>query len=316
MRDEARRAEDESRAEFERQSALTPDEERSRTRGPSEYHMDPLQQDVFTRALDALNAAGVPYVVAGAHAIYAYTGAFRPTKDLDVFCEPRNVLAALEALERAGFRCHLEARHWLAKAVDGGPEGTFVDVIYGTGNGLFRIDPGWYRDSREGTLAGVPVRYAPPEELIWHRLFISERHRFDGADILHLILKQAARLDWRRLLERTGEHWPLLLAYLTFFGYVYPQHASFIPDWVLADLVGRLGDLTRPRPGETPTTRGTFISLFSFDVDTNEWGLRDLRRERIAEALQDPRLAPILASRFDRAPAPRPQPPKEELRGS
>lgn len=281
---------------LERRSGLTPDEERSRTRGARDFRFEPGQADVFTRALDALNAAKIPYVVAGAHAFYAYTEAFRPTKDLDILCEPRFVVPALEALEQAGFRCHVEAPHWLAKAVAG--NGIFVDVIYGMGNGLVRIDELWHAASREGTLAGAPVRFAPPEELIWHRLFISERHRFDGADILHLMLVQARALDWRRLLDRVGEHWPLLLSYVSFFAYVYPEHAHLIPAWVAADLLGRLAADLGSRGTEEPVTRGTLLSLFSFDVDTIEWGFRDLRRESIAAALRDPALELILKSRF------------------
>ena len=44
---------------------------------------------MYKRALEALNAAGVPYVVAGAYAIYEHTGIYRKTKDLDLFFEPR-----------------------------------------------------------------------------------------------------------------------------------------------------------------------------------------------------------------------------------
>jgi hypothetical protein len=301
----------------ERASALTPDEERSRTRGAADFRFEPGQADVFTRALDVLNAARIPFVIAGAHALYAYTQAYRPTKDLDLLLEPRFVVPALGALERAGFRCHVEAPHWLAKALS---EQVVVDLIYGMGNGLFRIDAIWHRHAREGTLAGVPVRFAPVEELIWHRLFISERHRFDGADILHLFLKQGEAIDWRRLLERTGEHWPLLLSYVSFFTYVYPQRAHLVPAWLAAELLGRLAAVLAAHEDESPPrTRGPLLSLFSFDVDTTEWGFRDARRESIAEALHDPEIAPILASRFMRQPAPpptlkgprEPEPPRE-----
>jgi hypothetical protein len=284
--------------------SFTPDEERSRTRSVADFRFEPGQADVFTRALDALNAAGVPYVVGGAHAFAAYTGAYRLTKDLDVLCEPRHVLRALETLERAGFACRVEARHWLAKAVDPA-SGIYVDVIFGTGNGLFRIDETWHAASNEGTLAGVPVRFAPAEELIFHRLFISERHRFDGADILHLILRQAGALDWRRLLERTGRHWPLLLAFVSFFTYVYPEHAHFVPGWLAAELLGRLAAQLARHGTEEAVTRGPLLSLFSFDVDTAEWGFRDARRDSIEAALRDPALVPILESRFAReAPPP------------
>ena len=89
-------------------------------------------------------------------------------------------------------------------------------------------------------LAAQPVVIAPAEELIWHRLFISERHRHDMSDILHLLLCVGETLDWERLLARVGPHWPLLLAQLQMFSYVYPGYRSNVP---------RLGDRAADRAG-------------------------------------------------------------------
>ncbi|MDQ3810883.1 MAG: hypothetical protein M3336_11385, partial [Chloroflexota bacterium] len=49
------------------------------------------EREVYKRALRALNGAGVPYIVAGAYAIYEHTGIYRETKDLDLFVEPAQV---------------------------------------------------------------------------------------------------------------------------------------------------------------------------------------------------------------------------------
>ena len=162
---------------------LTAEERKSLTHG--DFWIPEEEREVYKRALDAVNAAGVPYVVAGAYAIYEHTGIYRKTKDLDLFFEPSSVVDAARALRAAGFVTRLEDPHWLAKATYGE---YFVDLIYGMGNGVALIDEGWMRHSRPGILAAMPVRIAPPEELIWHRLFISERHRHDMSDILHLML--------------------------------------------------------------------------------------------------------------------------------
>src|SRR5690606_9633722 len=191
---------------------------------------------IYRRALEALNAAGIPYVVAGAYAIYEHTGIYRKTTDLDLFFEPSAVVPAARVLHDAGFSMRLEDPHWLAKATWGEH---FVDLIYGMGNGVARIDEGWVRHSRESILAATPVRVAPAEELIWHRLFIGERHRHDMADIVHLILCLGDALDWDRLVQRTGEHWPLLLSQLLMFNYVYPGHRSQVPAWVMDTLLDR-----------------------------------------------------------------------------
>ena len=230
---------------------LTPEERRSLTHG--DFWIPEEERAVYKRALEALTAAGVPFVVAGAYAIYEHTGIYRKTKDLDLFFEPASVVPAARALRDAGFVTRLEDPHWLAKAVSGE---RFVDLIYGMGNGVALIDAGWIRHSREGVLAATAVRIAPPEELLWHRLFISERHRHDMADILHLILCVGDTFDWERLVERVGEHWPLLLGQLLAFSYVYPGYRGNVPAWVYEQLIERArADAGRPVE-ETDLTRG------------------------------------------------------------
>jgi hypothetical protein len=274
---------------------LSPQERKSVTHG--DFWIPEDEREVYKRALGALNGAGVPYVVAGAYAIYAHTGIYRQTGDLDLFVEPSVLVPAMHALRGAGFRARLEQPHWLAKALDDGEGGSgqFVDLIYGMGNGLAFIDRAWYRHSRPAILAATPVRMAPAEELLWHRLFISERHRQDSADIAHLIVGLGPRLDWRRLVERTGEHWPLLLAQLQVFQYVYPD-MDCVPQWVLADLLDRArAELARPRAGAR-ITRGPLISRFSFAIDVHEWGFRDLRAESVRAALDRPEVHALMAS--------------------
>ena len=256
---------------------LSSEERRSVTH--SEFWIPEDEREIYKRALKALNEAGVPYVVAGAYAIYEHTGIYRQTKDLDLFCEPRAVVPAMRALAAAGFTTRLQQSHWLSKALDGK---YFVDVIFGMGNGIALIDEDWYRHSSPAILAATQVRVAPAEELIWHRLFIHERHRHDMADIAHLILTRGHLMDWHRLLAKTGEHWPLLLSQVQMFRYVYPGYRDQVPGWVLEELLGRAErDRAVPAAGgqEHDQTRGTLISRFSFAIDVNEWGFRDLREE-------------------------------------
>jgi hypothetical protein len=272
-------------------SGITPQEKRSLTHG--DFWIPDAERNVYQRALGALNGAGVPYVVAGAYAIYEHTGIYRETKDLDVFVEPEHVIATMSVLKDAGFTARLEQPHWLAKAICGKP---FVDIIFGMGNGLALIDQAWYSHSRPAILAATPVRVAPPEELLWHRLFIGERHRQDLADIAHLIVCVGSAMDWRRLVDRTGEHWPLLLAQLQIFNYVYPEFAGAVPEWVSMELLARArDDVGRQRTTER-VTRGTMISRFSFAIDVNEWGFRDLREEYVRRTSSLPVVRQIATS--------------------
>jgi hypothetical protein len=273
---------------------LSKEERKSVTHG--EFWIPEDEREIYKRALGALNDAGVPYVVAGAYAIYEHTGIYRQTKDLDLFCEPQAVVPAMEALKQAGFRTRLEQGHWLAKALD---DPYFVDVIYGMGNGLALIDSDWYAHSKPAILAATPVRVAPPEELIWHRLFINERHRHDMADIAHLILTRGHLMDWDRLLAKTAEHWPLLLSQVQMFRYVYPGYRDQIPVRVVKELLERAGRdamIASAADREHDTTRGTLISRFSFAIDVNEWGFRDLREEYIRQMEHHPDVLAIEAA--------------------
>ncbi len=264
--------------------SLTKEERKSLTHG--EFWIPEHERVVYQRALRALNRAGVPFVVSGLYAIYEYTGIYRQTKDLDLFFVPEHVVDAARALKEAGFDVHVEQAHWLAKAWR---EDVLVDLIYGMGNGLAFIDEGWYRHSRPGILAAEPVRVSPPEELIWHRLFVSERHRWDMADIVHLILCRGDELDWERLIARVGDFWRLLLAQVLTFDFVYPGHHRRVPNWVREDLLERAHE-ELDRTGDPGACRGTMISRFSFAIDVNEWGFDDPRAASIADA----RAAPVV----------------------
>jgi hypothetical protein len=262
---------------------LTPEERKSLTHG--DFWIPDDEREVYRRALEALNAHDIPYVVAGAYAIYEHTGIYRKTKDLDLFFEPSAVIDAARALRNAGFVMRLEDPHWLAKGTMGE---YFVDMIFGMGNGVAQIDHGWVQHSRPSILAATPVRVAPAEELIWHRLFISERHRHDMSDIVHLILCLGDTLDWDRLVTRTGPHWPLLLTQLVMFNYVYPGYRSNVPGWVMEALLDRARSDSGENAGEIDYTRGPLISRFSFMIDVREWGFIDPRSDLVRQARNRP----------------------------
>lgn len=277
-------------AEPPEMSELSGEEQRSVTHG--EFWIPEDERVIYREGLRALNRAGVRYIVSGLYAIYEYTGIYRKTKDLDLFFEPSVVVEAARVLREAGFTTYLEQAHWLAKAKKDGKQ---VDLIFGMGNGLAFIDQAWYEHSRAGILAGEPVRVAPPEDLIMHRIFVSERHRYDMADILHLILRRGDELDWKRLLARIHAHWRLFLAQIHLFDYVYPGHRRQIPNWVRDKLLERARE-EKEDDGDPDVCAGTLISRFSFSIDVNEWGFRDLRQESTRAARNLPVVKEIISS--------------------
>lgn len=269
---------------------LSREEQRSLTHG--EFWIPEDERIVYQEVIAILNRAGVPFIVSGLYAIYEYTGIYRKTKDLDLFFEPRAIVPAARALKEAGFTVRLEQAHWIAKAFR---DGVQTDLIYGMGNGLALIDGDWHRYARTGILAAQPVRVAPPEELIFHRLFVSERHRSDMADVLHLILSRGDQLDWDRLLRRVGEHWRLLLAQIQLFDFVYPGHRRRVPKEVRLALLERARDGIDD-VGDPDICQGTLISRFSFSIDVNEWGFRDLRKEATVATRTLPIIQEIVSS--------------------
>jgi hypothetical protein len=269
---------------------LSPEEQKSVTHG--EFWIPEHERQVYQRGLRALNTAGIPFVVSGLYALYEYTGIYRKTKDLDVFVEPTHVVEAARVLKAQGFQVYLEQAHWIAKAMVGDVQ---TDLIYGMGNGKAFIDSLWYERSRPGILAATPVRIAPPEDLIWHRLFVSERHRSDSADVLHLIMRRGNELDWTHLVKRVGADWRLLLAQIHLFDFVYPGHRSHVPQSVRRDLHSRVNDEMEV-VGDPAICNGTMISRFSYAIDVNEWGFRDPRKELTVAARHMPVVEQIVAA--------------------
>lgn len=234
--------------------------------------------DPHRRALEALRAAGVDFVLGGAFALQAHLGVLlRAVKDLDLFVRRRDVDATLAALRRAGYATELTFPHWLAKAIAGQD---FIDVIFSSGNGIVNVDDAWFEHAGHAEVLGVPVLVCPPEEGIWARAFVMERERFDGADVAHLLRCCASELDWARLLGRFGEHWRVLYAHLVLFGFIYPGERDRIPHPVMAELARRLAEEEENESGRAPAhrvCRGTLLSRAQFLIDVGRWGYADAR---------------------------------------
>ena len=228
----------------------------------------------YRRALVTLRRAGLPFLVGGAYAMERYTGIARWTKDLDLFILPRHVPAVLAALEAAHFRTELTYPHWLAKAH---ARRDFIDLIFGSGNGVCEVDEGWMAHGVPGQVLGVPVLLCPREETIWSKAFVGERDRYDGADIAHLIRAGHAELDWDRLVARFGPHWRLLLSHLCLFEFVYPNEHAPAARRVAGMLARRLiAEEGIPASGE-PLCQGSLLSRAQYLPDIAQWGYADGR---------------------------------------
>jgi hypothetical protein len=228
-------------------------------------------QEFYRYALAVLRAADVPVLVGGAYAFAHYTGIVRHTKDLDLFVRRADVDAALAAFAATGYRAELVYDHWLAKVYS---NDHFVDLIFNLGNGVAAVDDPWFESAEDAELLGVPVQVVGPEDMIWSKVFVMDRGRYDGADIAHLLRAYGERLDWRRLLARFDRHWRVLLAHLVMFGFVYPGERDRVPAWAMTDLIGRL---QRDATADARLCLGPLLSPTEYRMDLEEWGYRDPR---------------------------------------
>jgi hypothetical protein len=232
--------------------------------------------DFYLRSMAALHDADVPFLIGGAYVVEVYAAVSRRTKDFDLYIRPCHVDSALDALASAGFKTEVTSPHWLAKAKHGRD---YVDLIFRAGNGLCEVDDSWFERAHEDELLGFRAKLCAPEEMIWMKAYIMERERFDGADIAHILLKCADKLDWPHLVHRFGPDWRVLLSHLVLFGYVYPAELGRIPTSVMNDLIERLQKET-PAAGRKPVCRGTLLSRKQYLIDVEKWGFEDARLEK------------------------------------
>jgi hypothetical protein len=230
------------------------------------------ENEVYGEVLDALERAGIRYMLGGAVALNAHTGIWRETKDLDVFVPEKTVGPLLEILEAAGFETEITDPCWLAKAWRGNP---FVDIIHANQNGALSVTESWFPNAKESTVLSRQVLIIPAEEMILSKMFVASRDQWDMSDVVHLIFATHGDLDWGRILSGIGEHWELLLAYLHLYRYVYPGHTHYLSRRVLERLRERYEEEGDPQG--TLRFRGTMLDDASFRVDVEEWGLPDER---------------------------------------
>jgi hypothetical protein len=226
----------------------------------------------YIDALRLLETSAVPFVVGGAFAHSRYTGRDRETKDLDVMLRPEDVPRALAAFTDAGYYVEVPFPHWLAKVRR---NDQYIDVVFSSGNSVVRIDDQWFTYATPAEVMGIPVSLCPAEELLWSSAFVQERERYDGAAVLHLLHAQALFFDWPRVVERFGEHWPVLLSFLVLFRFVYPDRREDVPNDVVDELVGRLSR-QQPEP-DNHLCFGTLLSRQQYLFDIEQLGYIDVR---------------------------------------
>jgi hypothetical protein len=223
----------------------------------------------YREALELLNQCGAEFLLGGAFATFHYTGIYRDTKDLDIFCKSSEYTKILKYFAERGYRTELTDVRWLAKVFK---EDFFMDVIFDSVNHICTVDDSWFQHAVAGEFDGIPVKIVPPEEIIWCKAYVQNRERFDGADVNHMMLKCGANLDWKRLLTRLDQHWHLLLAKILLFQFVYPaDYRDIVPKWLFDELMTRAQEQYDLPPSVEKVCRGPIIDNTQYSIDIKEW---------------------------------------------
>ncbi|WP_142847752.1 nucleotidyltransferase family protein [Telmatospirillum sp. J64-1] len=232
----------------------------------------PEAEAFYVASLKELTASGVPFLLGGTYAVRAYTGINRPTKDIDVFCKAGDYTRILSHFRDLGWCAEIEDERWLAK-VHQGPH--FFDVIFNSTTALTPVTEQWFAEARTTEVLGCEVQITPPTELVWSKAFIQNRDRYDGADVMHLILKQHDQIDWARLLAYMDQYWEVLMIHVLNFRFIYPSERDLIPGWVLDELLSRLNRRASLPAPRIKICRGRLMARDDYLIDVTEWGFAD-----------------------------------------
>jgi hypothetical protein len=241
--------------------------------GAYTFQPPPEAEAFYIEGLKLLAQSGIPFLLSGTYALTAYTGVVRPTKDLDVFCRAGDYPRILAFFQDRGFDVSVEDERWLARVIQGR---FFFDVIFNGKSASIPVTDEWFEGAPVTAIYGTPVRLTPPTELVWSKMYVQDRDRYDGADVAHLILKCWAEIDWRRLLAHMEPDWEVLFVHLLNFRYIYPGDRDVVPAWLTRELTGRLAAQLEAPASRTRVCRGRLFSPTEFAPDVFDWGFADI----------------------------------------
>jgi hypothetical protein len=227
----------------------------------------------YVESLKLLQESGIPFLLSGTYALACFTGISRPTKDLDVFCKPSDAPRILSFFKSRGYRIEMEDERWIGKVWRGDH---FFDVIFNISSASIPITDDWFHEIYEADVYGTRVPVTPPTQFILSKLFLQTRYRYDGADIVHVILIKHDEIDWQWLLSSMDLYWEVLLINVLNFRFVYPTERHLIPRWLYDELLTRLKAQDEMPPAQVRICRGRLISPTDYVIDINEWGFADV----------------------------------------
>ena len=215
-----------------------------------------------------------------------------------MFAKAGDALKMLHYFKEHGFDVEIVDERWLYAVTRGE---LFVDIITNMPTVTTHVTDEWFVDAPEAELFGATVKLVPPTQFIWSKIFVQDHHRYDGADVAHMILKchDADRLGAApRHMEL---YWEVLLIALLNFRFIYPSERDLVPRWLMEELLERLHDQADVKGPGKKVCRGRIFSPARLCGRRRPMGLlRRRRQSRRAIWRLDRRQA---AGRGDRRPS-------------
>ncbi len=191
---------------------------------------------IYKETLDALETAGVPYVVGGGIAVAAY-GRKRATKDIDLYVKPEDSAPALEALGKAGFEINpMEDVKWLAKAYK---DGIPVDFILENIGGVIVTDETLER-GRHMYVYGCRMNVMSPEDLVFRKMLAMRCLRDDWYDCIAVLSNTYQAFDWGYFLKLSDGFTERALSFIMYIRTDW-DHVIPVPQQVVSTLLRRMG---------------------------------------------------------------------------
>jgi len=220
-------------------------------------YVTPEDHAILHEACDALDSAGIAYVIGGGTAVTIF-GRNRRTKDFDIFLNRAVVRAALTTLARVGFCTSDTDKNWLYKAFR---DETLVDLVVEVRGGI-EIDSDCMSHARMVEQHGHYFRIMGPEDTLYRKALTLTEGRPDWYDGISIIERQGDALDWPYFTRLALRRYPRrVLAFLYYTqtelhvppGAIHSSQSNplfpgdtpgLVPEWVVSQLMQRimLGD--------------------------------------------------------------------------
>ena len=154
--------------------------------------------DSLKRAVAAIEAQGVPYLLGGGLGCWARGGP-PSSNDIDLMVKPEDAERAQAALAEAGMRSETPPEQWLRKAWDGD---ILVDLIFEPSG--MRIDDEAIARGEVLNVMAMHIRVMALDDILVTKLLALDEHSADYRDLILITRSLREQIDWAELRDRTA----------------------------------------------------------------------------------------------------------------